>query len=97
LSSILYIIGIQKTVLFIIYLILFIKQYIIYFLILLLIICLLLVFNFTFNLYVLHKFYVAFQKNEKIIIPKTLPDFVIKKLEDLEMISKNEVLLKEYK
>jgi hypothetical protein len=42
------------------------------------------------NLYVLHKFYVSHKKNEKILIPNILPNFLITKLEDLEMFSQTE-------
>jgi hypothetical protein len=52
--------------------------------------CLLGVLYAVLNLYVLHKFYVSHKKNKKILIPKILPNFLITKLEDLEMFSQTE-------
>ena len=50
--------------------------------------------HFVLSLYILHIYCVKRDKGEKIYISKTLPDFVIKYLEDLKFFSESDIAIK---
>jgi len=89
------ILGFSSTVNFFLQVLFLAKIYRCYFYYLLFILSLSSVIYFIINLYVLHLFSKSLEKKDKIFIPKTLPEFLIKKLETLELISKDNIILKE--
>ena len=94
LATLVYIFGITQSIIFIVYIVALMKFYKIYIYIFTFILCVLALIYAIWNIYILHKYYIASQKKEKIFIPKTLPDFLITKLETLEMFSKQEAAVK---
>ena len=50
--------------------------------------------HFVLSLYILHIYCVKRDKGENIYISKTLPDFVIKYLEDLKFFSESDIAIK---
>lgn len=97
LSSLVYVFGLENSLILIIYIVGLIKKNKVYIFIMTFILCILGILYAIWNLYVLHKYYISHNKNEEIFIPKTLPKFVIVKLEDLKMFSETEVGLNVFK
>ena len=92
-----YILGVDHTISFITSLFfLYLKyQNVLYFIMLLFILFYLL--NNVLSLYILHLYCRRREIGEKIYISKTLPDFVIKYLEDLKFFSESDIVIKEIK
>ena len=89
-----YILGIDHTISFITYLYLLFRkfEYVIYYIMFAGLLFLLI--HFVLSLYILHIYCVKRDKGEKIYISKTLPDFVIKYLEDLKFFSESDIAIK---
>ena len=92
-----YILGIDHTISFITYLYLLFRkfEYVIYYIMFAGLLFLLI--HFVLSLYILHIYCVKRDKGENIYISKTLPDFVIKYLEDLKFFSESDIVIKEIK
>ena len=92
-----YILGIDHTISFITsFFFLYLKyQNVLYFIMLLFILFYLL--NNVLSLYILHLYCRRREIGENIYISKTLPDFVIKYLEDLKFFSESDIVIKEIK
>ena len=89
-----YILGIDHTISFITYLYLLFRkfEYVIYYIMFAGLLFLLI--HFVLSLYILHIYCVKRDKGKKIYISKTLPDFVIKYLEDLKFFSESDIAIK---
>ena len=89
-----YILGVNHTISFITYLYLLFRkfEYVIYYIMFAGLLFLLI--HFVLSLYILHIYCVKRDKGEKIYISKTLPDFVIKYLEDLKFFSESDIAIK---
>ena len=89
-----YILGIDHTISFITYLYLLFRKfdYVIYYIMFAGLLFLLI--HFVLSLYILHIYCVKRDKGENIYISKTLPDFVIKYLEDLKFFSESDIAIK---
>ena len=89
-----YILGIDHTISFITYLYLLFRkfEYVIYYIMFAGLLFLLI--HFVLSLYILHIYCVKRDKGENIYISKTLPDFVIKYLEDLKFFSESDIAIK---
>ena len=89
-----YILGIDHTISFITYLYLLFRkfEYVIYYIMFAGLLFLLI--HFVLSLYILHIYCVKRDKGEKIYISKTLPDFLIKYLEDLKFFSESDIAIK---
>ena len=92
-----YILGVNHTISFITYLYLLFRKfgYVIYYIMFAGLLFGLI--HFVLSLYILHIYCVKRDKGEKIYISKTLPDFVIKYLEDLKFFSESDIVIKEIK
>ena len=92
-----YILGVDHTISFITYLYLLFRkfEYVIYYIMFAGLLFLLI--HFVLSLYILHIYCVKRDKGENIYISKTLPDFVIKYLEDLKFFSESDIVIKEIK
>ena len=92
-----YILGVDHTISFITSLFfLYLKyQNVLYFIMLLIILFHL--FNNVLSLYILHLYCRRREIGENIYISKTLPDFLIKYLEDLKFFSESDIVIKEIK
>ena len=90
----LYILGIDHTISFITYLYLLFRkfEYVIYYIMFAGLLFGLI--HFVLSLYILHIYCVKRDKGKKIYISKTLPDFVIKYLEDLKFFSESDIAIK---
>ena len=89
-----YILGVDHTISFITYLYLLFRKfgYVIYYIMFAGLLFGLI--HFVLSLYILHTYCVKRDKGEKIYISKTLPDFVIKYLEDLKFFSESDIAIK---
>ena len=89
-----YILGVDHTIRFITYLYLLFRKfgYVIYYIMFAGLLFGLI--HFVLSLYILHIYCVKRDKGEKIYISKTLPDFVIKYLEDLKFFSESDIAIK---
>ena len=89
-----YILGVDHTISFITYLYLLFRKfgYVIYYIMFAGLLFGLI--HFVLSLYILHIYCVKRDKGEKIYISKTLPDFVIKYLEDLKFFSESDIAIK---
>ena len=89
-----YILGVDHTISFITYLYLLFRKfgYVIYYIMFAGLLFLLI--HFVLSLYILHIYCVKRDKGENIYISKTLPDFVIKYLEDLKFFSESDIAIK---
>ena len=89
-----YIIGVDHTISFITYLYLLFRKfgYVIYYIMFAGLLFGLI--HFVLSLYILHIYCVKRDKGEKMYISKTLPDFVIKYLEDLKFFSESDIAIK---
>ena len=89
-----YILGVDHTISFITYLYLLFRkfEYVIYYIMFAGLLFGLI--HFVLSLYILHIYCVKRDKGEKIYISKTLPDFVIKYLEDLKFFSESDIAIK---
>ena len=89
-----YILGVNHTISFITYLYLLFRKfgYVIYYIMFAGLLFGLI--HFVLSLYILHIYCVKRDKGEKIYISKTLPDFVIKYLEDLKFFSESDIAIK---
>ena len=89
-----YILGVDHTISFITYLYLLFRKfgYVIYYIMFAGLLFGLI--HFVLSLYILHIYCVKRDKGENIYISKTLPDFVIKYLEDLKFFSESDIAIK---
>ena len=89
-----YILGVDHTISFITYLYLLFRKfgYVIYYIMFAGLLFGLI--HFVLSLYIIHIYCVKRDKGEKIYISKTLPDFVIKYLEDLKFFSESDIAIK---
>ena len=89
-----YILGVDHTISFITYLYLLFRKfgYVIYYIMFAGLLFGLI--HFVLSLYILHIYCVKRDKGEKIYISKTLPDFLIKYLEDLKFFSESDIAIK---
>ena len=89
-----YILGVDHTISFITYLYLLFRKfgYVLYYIMFAGLLFGLI--HFVLSLYILHIYCVKRDKGEKIYISKTLPDFVIKYLEDLKFFSESDIAIK---
>ena len=92
-----YLLGIEITVNYINYFFSLFFKYIVYYLIISLIDIVCLILYYIVGLYILHVYVKKRELGEKIYISKVLPDFIIKKLEDLKLFSEKDVLIREIK
>ena len=89
-----YILGVNHTISFITYLYLLFRKfgYVLYYIMFAGLLFGLI--HFVLSLYILHIYCVKRDKGEKMYISKTLPDFVIKYLEDLKFFSESDIAIK---
>ena len=89
-----YILGVDHTISFITYLYLLFRKfgYVLYYIMFAGLLFGLI--HFVLSLYILHIYCVKRDKGEKMYISKTLPDFVIKYLEDLKFFSESDIAIK---
>ena len=92
-----YILGIDHTISFITYLYLLFRKfgYVLYYIMFAGLLFGLI--HFVLSLYILHIYCRRREIGENIYISKTLPDFVIKYLEDLKFFSESDIVIKEIK
>ena len=89
-----YILGIDHTISFITYLYLLFRKFEYVLCYIMLASLLFGLIFFVLSLYILHIYCVKRDKGEKMYISKTLPDFVIKYLEDLKFFSESDIAIK---
>ena len=92
-----YILGVNHTISFITYLYLLFRKFEYVLCYIMLAGLLFGLIFFVLSLYILHIYCVKRDKGENIYISKTLPDFVIKYLEDLKFFSESDIVIKEIK
>ena len=92
-----YILGVNHTISFITYLYLLFRKFEYVLCYIMLASLLFGLIFFVLSLYILHIYSVKRDKGENIYISKTLPDFVIKYLEDLKFFSESDIVIKEIK
>lgn len=96
-SALVYVLGFNTTMSYILALFFLIKEYRVYLYIIVLLSILFLILYFVLSLYIVHLFAKKKDTGVMIYISKTLPDFIIKYLEELECYSENVIAIKEFK